>query len=452
MNPLLALALHLTGFVLGILILRGLARSGLHQAKSIPCAVGVSAAMVVFLFVVSEPPAVFEDFRHAYLAAGRAVLDSPAALAPMIEKGVHGFVNLPIVAYVFWPLAWLPTKVAASLFAIAGLFCAIAAWRLLVLELSLHRASAALLLLAFAASGPLANSIKEGNTSHFLLWPLVGAMVLLRRGDDLRAGVVLGLIGVVKLPLLLFAAYYIVRGRWRVTVGSGLVCIAAVAISVAVFGWDLHARWFEVGIRPYLRDPIPAFNVQSIPAFVSRLQLGAAGLRLWDAQPLTGWGSAVSSALTALLYGSVLWVVYRGRNLDRMPHSEADSDTRVQANTSEFSLVLAVACVSSTLAWSHYFCWFLIPAALFLRNQSVPARVDGPTHWLGWISLLVCSVPVLSIQWAHPETAEVYAKSGVSALLLSGIAWIVWLGRLTIASSDARLLTKGHTGRGTRRA
>lgn len=439
MSPLLAYGAHLAAFGLGLVLLRRWRAQGRQDDPAwLALAAGMSALMAIGLFAVSDPPGLFEDFRDAYLGAGVAVHAAPAALAPMIERGVNGFVNLPIVAYLFWPFALMPAKLAMVAFSLIGLLCALGAWLALVRGLRLDRLSAMTLLFVFAASGPLVNSVKEGNVSHFLLWPLAVAMLCIRRGDDFRAGALLGLVALLKLPLLLFGVYYLLRGRWRVAAGGLLVCAAGALASLAIFGWDMHVRWYEYCIAPYGRDPMPAFNVQSVQAFVLRLQTGAEGLFRWEVVPLAGWGVMLSGALVASLYGASLFVLWRAR---QAPLLTSDA---------EFMLVMALACVTSPVTWSHYYCWFLLPAAGFLKAVQAPGIPDPQQRYLGWCALVACAMPVMTIQWTAQAPAELYARSWSSTLLFAGVAWMVWLGRelLRQAPRHAPAATRARAGFG----
>lgn len=415
--------LHLAGFVLGLAVLHATSepRGGLTLRQG-ALVLLASSVMFGFVFMMSDPKGLFEDFLEAYLEGGVAVRASPGALAATFEEGVHGFVNLPIVAYLFWPFAFAGRTVAALSFSVLGLLCAAGAWVTLVRGLALNRRSAALLLFAFAASGPLLYSVREGNISHFLLWPLAVAMFMLGRGQDFRAGLVLGAVALLKLPFLLFGVYYLLRGRWRVAWGGLVVCATAALLSVAVFGWDTHVRWYQHSIQPYGQDPMPAFNVQSIQAFVLRLQTGAQGLFVWDVTPLTGWARPLSSALVALAYASVFIWLWRTRAT-----ASASPRSGPSASDTEFMLVMALACVTSPLSWSHYFCWFLLPAAHFMKSLESPAPQDGALNRWAWCGLVASAIPVITIRWPSPVPAEIYARSGVSMLLFGGLAWMVWL-------------------------
>jgi hypothetical protein len=116
----------------GVLAVRALSRSKRSGVLVPLAALGVCGLVALGVFAMSEPGGLLEDFRSAYYPAGSAVLSDPAALASMIDKGVGGFVNLPIVAYLFAPFAVLDLRLAAVLFSLVGLASILAAWALLV--------------------------------------------------------------------------------------------------------------------------------------------------------------------------------------------------------------------------------------------------------------------------------------------------------------------------------
>jgi len=426
MALLLVFALPLAGLLV-VLLTAGGWRAARRPA---PLAVMLvaSALMAVALLALSDPGALLEDFRGAYLRAGREVLaHGPAGLAPMLERGVDGFVNLPIVAYLFWPFAALPPLLTGLLFTALGVGCVLAAWYALVRALLLDRAAALTLLFVFAASGPLMNSVREGNLTHFLLWPLAVAMLQIRRDAQFRAGVLLGVAAVIKLPLLLLGVYYLLTGRWRVALGGALVCALAGVASLAVFGWGMHVQWYTQCIQPFAQDPMPAFNVQSVQAFVGRLQVGAEGLHEWRTVPIDAGLALASKALVALIYGTVLlglWQVWRRGGLPWTGRTDAPA---MACSDAEFMLIVALACVTSPLTWVHYYCWFLLPAAFFVQAMQEGEEGGAARHAVGWFALLACSLPVVTLPLATSAPAQWYARTLVSLPLAGALAWMLWI-------------------------
>jgi hypothetical protein len=419
--------LHLACLAAGLLVLSGMARAGCSPNVVLSAGAGMSLVMCVFLFAVSPPEAALEDFRLAYYAAGRSVRSSPEGLAPMMARGVDGFVNLPIAAYLFLPFSFLTEKAAVIAFTLLGIACALASWRMLAALAGLDRIGAARLLFVFAGSGPLLYSFKEGNISHMLLALLAGAFGLLRREKEFLAGLVLGAAAVLKLPLLLIGVYFASRGRWRVVAGGMAACAAAGLASLAVFGWDMHVRWYEMCVKPYGSDPMAAFNVQSIHAFVARLRGSVPALSTWRTSPLAPGARLAANAAVGILYlAAILSAATKARRI-----SGSRAVPRQTAAEIEFMMVLLLACVSSPLSWSHYYAWMLLPAAFFIgRTAHFPD--NAPARLLGWAALVLASPPVILLVVRSRTIMGFYARSAVSHLLFGGLlmlgllAWARW--------------------------
>ena len=375
--------------------------------------------LALLTFVVTDPQYPFWDYRTAYYPAGKAVVHDSASLAGLMGKGVNGFVNLPIVAYLFAPFSTLPLRYAIGLFTLIGLATTFVAWLLLVRLAGLKGGERWLLLLLFVGNGPLQYSLKEGNTSHWVLAALAGGLYLLRAGRPVAAGALLGAATVLKLPLLLFGVYFVVRRNWRGTLGFAAVCSAAGTLSVLLFGWDFHVRWFDLCVRQFSSQWIAAFNVQSIQSFVLRLLPAPERLRDWTAYRPTAGQHIAGYSLVGLLYLVALGSGILGwaRRAD-----EADRAANTRTNL-EFLLVLCLAVVSSPLSWSHYYTWLLLPAAFHLGSTS-PFVAGTTARRLGWLAIILATLLVRPLQFSDPALMTTYAVFGASNLLFSGVLWI----------------------------
>jgi alpha-1,2-mannosyltransferase len=405
---------HIAATCCGIVAIRTWPKTG-RPAAMLLAAGCLCLAILTFLAVDPQYP--FWDYRTAYYPAGKAVLDDPASLAVLIGKGVNGFVNLPIVAYLLVPFSMLSLRYAIGLFTLFGLTMTAVAWILLIGLAELKGAERWLLLLLFVANGPLLYSIKEGNTSHVILVALTGGLYLLRARRPIAAGALLGAAAVLKLPLLLFGVYFVLRRDWRGTLGFAGVCLGVGMLSVVLFGWDFHVRWFELCVLRFGSQWLAAFNVQSIQSFILRLQVAPSLLTDWTTAYSPGASQRlVGYVLIGLLYLAALWSCIRGSARLR----DNTGDTRRDL---EFLLVLCLAVVSSPLSWSHYYAWLLLPAAFHLRSTSLFAA--GPiARLLGWMAIILATVLVRPLQFSDPVLMTAYSTVGASNLLFSGLLWI----------------------------
>ncbi len=392
-----------------------------------------AAAIAALQMRVSAPDVWFEDFISAYWPAAHAVLQGPDALRAEFAKGVFGYVNLPIVAYLFAPLGALAPKPAALVFFGIGIGAVLAAWRLMRVLFSLSDRDSALLLLGLSAYGPLAYSLKEGNTSHIVLAALLGGLLAIRTRRDLLGGALLALAAILKPALLLLGFLYALRGRWRVALAGAGVCAAVAGASLLVFGWDTHRLWYDAVIAPYAGRPVPAFNAQSFAAAFTRQETGLPGLLLWEPVEVSalGKGAATGAALVLLALGAAAALAARRRG---------------GADTLEIEalMVIAFVCAASTLSWSHYYVWL------------VPAFVTALRASSAWTRRLAAGALIIALPGEFLSPAMRDGAYGpltnvlTSHLLLAGVATFLALARLRYGGgsrdADAKPFAPGAAG------
>jgi len=360
--------------------------------------VAIAAGLGLCTFVIAEPlKDLFQDFLEAYYAGGVAVLSGATSAEQLYSQGVNGFVNAPIGGAVFAPLSLLPDRIAAVVYLAIGVLASVACWRLLVrvADLDSHRA----LILGFwmLTNGPLMNSLKEGNTSHFALWAIAAAMLYVRDGKDARAGALLAALSVFKLPLVLFFVWAVLRGRWRLAASGGAVLAGVAVTSIVWFGWGVHVAWYEQFVASSGRSLVVAFNNQSFPAFFQRFVEPTGTLCNWEPIPLDRRSQLLSSlARVALLAAAVLaslWPRLTTRTVQR---------SSSLATELEMAMVAMLACLTSPLAWSHYYCWALLAIALLLaggeRAESRSALITQR------VATVLVSLPV-AWPWCSPAGA-----------------------------------------------
>jgi len=406
----------LVGLCVGahLLISRTRAPDWLRWAVPVPFV----AAIVALLAVYSEPPPrqLFEDLNAGYLSAARTVLRDPSHL---YDEYSHGFVNIPVVALPFVPLAMLTRSDAEHSYLILGLFVLGMTW---AAERRLLRASSWLALVLaglFLVNGPLYNSLREGNSTHFLLGLLVAAFLALGAGKEFRAGALIAVCGVFKLPLLLLGAPFVLRRRWNAAAGFAAGVAGLLGLSLVIFGFELHQTWWNQIIAPSSGEPVGAFNVQSIDGFLARLLTGGRHLRDWA--PIPGLGfefTALRWLLIGGLAGLAGWACWR---------AGAPGDGR--GWQIELSIALCLALLVSPISWTHYYLLLLLPVGLCLAER---ARLPG--GWIGtgllWLSVLLISLPVRPVTARTPWLRELVSQWLIShyvfgAVLLLGLLLVL---------------------------
>jgi hypothetical protein len=383
-------------------------------------------AIHLVLWRISEPSALFSDFFKANWEAASTLWEQGwAAGWPLTEKG--GFSNLPAIGWLYVPLIPLGEEAAPWVWLGLGLAALLGAWALLARLARLEGPFAALLLFAFLANGPIVNSLREGQTSHFILFLLVLALVLWRANKDYAAGLALGLCAAIKLPLLFLGPYFLFRRRWRIVAGAATAIALVVGVSGAQVGLSGLVGWYKDWVEPYLAGYIPAFNVQSVDGFLIRLAKGETFLMHWDPplEPSLFHRIARAAALVAL-FGATIWLVWRGRRVSRPAASAAGPSPR---ELLEFSLVINLGLLTSPISWTHYYVYLLIPLALHLGRQ-LPLPDDAATRVLMRGGYLLTSLPI--VLWVSEQPSwynAILSRTIVSVCFAGGLLMFVAMAR-----------------------
>lgn len=367
---------HLAGSAIGFALIIWLAGQERFRPVFWPLVAAGSAVMAIALFLVTDPYFPFEDFRRAYWEGGVAALGGPGAFGVLYDRGTDGFVNIPIVAYLFAPFGLMSENVAAYVFTALGVASAVVAWRMTTLLLDMNRRDSALLLFAFACFGPMLYSIREGNLSHVLLVPLIGGLLAYRIKRNVLAGVLFGLFALIKPAFVLIGVYFLLRQQWRVVLGGAAVLVGSALASLAIFGWDMHVHWYEKTIVPVAGGPLPAFNAQSVASFIARFETGVGGFKDWDPHVLSSAGALAVGILSAAIVAVCGFAFMAGRRwVPDRPTIELEA-----------LMIVTLLTLVSSLSWSHYFVWLLPAYALALL------RLQGAWRYVA-IAALVLSLP-----------------------------------------------------------
>ncbi|MBW4025084.1 MAG: DUF2029 domain-containing protein [Proteobacteria bacterium] len=435
---------YLVATVLGVIAIFRLAArralpSGRLTARGLPLWGLIGLGVILFEFIsfkLSSPPTAFWDFLRAYYPAGRATLThDDASLKALLALGAAGgFVNIPVVAYLFAPLGWLSPKLAALLFTLVGIGSAVAAWFLLVRLARLELRERWLLALLFLANGPLLSGIKWGNLSYYLVFALAAGLVLIRSRRSVAAGVLLGVAAVLKPALALFLLFFLFRRDWRGALGFVLTGVATALLSLALFGWPDNLYWLQTSILQYSHNWLAVSGNQSIPAFLFRLHAPPSILLDFSPQAPGTAEKLLAHAITAVMFLLAAAACLRLRRTATLAW-EAEEDA-VEAETRcdlQYVLTICLCLVGSPLSWAHYYAWLLIPTAFFLGSRG-PLAASRMARIVGWVAIALVTPLVLWPQPAAPSAiATLYASFTVSHHLFGGLVWFGliawWLAR-----------------------
>jgi hypothetical protein len=393
----------------------GLFRSYGHRREVPFFLAALVPAMGLLMWHWSDPPIQFIDFTQAYYPAGRAILEDVSRLYERISAceatAICGFVNIPIIAILFSPLSVLSLNSAHVLFALLSLIGVMATICMIWFISDARSPNKYVIVLLFVINGPLFYSLKEGNLTHFVLLLLVAGVLCLDKKRDGWAGFFFAMAAIIKLPLLLFAGYFLARGRWAVVRGYCSTLVGVCSVSLLYAGWSSHVEWYREAILPFANKGLSAFNVQSIDAFLLRLGDDA---RLYDWRPSeVDWELRLlrHSAAAALL--GISWLFCKNSpGRDDMPTVSL-----------ELSMVLCVALIISPVSWTHYYLLLLLPLSLY-AGQKLAIPLHG-----GWlVAIIACvlliSPPVTFVSPTNWLSAQIVNKFLVSHYL--GGAMLLW--------------------------
>ncbi len=383
-------------------------------------------ALHAVLWLISEPAERFSDFYKAYHPAGRLLLeDGPEPTWLTTDASVFGFVNNPIVGYLFVPFALFEEDAATWVYLAFGAAATVAALALLLRFMRADTRTALAVTLLFLVNGPLANSLREGNTTHLVLLLLIVALMLWRARARFLAGAVLGVCALIKLPLLLFGLYFLVRGHWRIVAGGAAAIAGLLALSAAVFGIGTNLGWYGCCVEPFMTGVIPAFNVQSLDGFMIRMATGVEGLQNWHPVTPTLLHRIVRVALVAAMLALVLVLIRRPRQAATT--TAADEAAPTPRDLLEFVLVLVLAIVVTPVAWTHYYLWLLLPAALYLGGGLPP--FDRLARRLLWTGYALGALPIIMLPLGPGWFGEIAVRSLVSIWFIGGVLVFAALAR-----------------------
>ena len=351
------------------------------------------------------------DFRILYLSAraqleGRDMYALPSepltyAGQPMLSTLVN--LNPPHFQLLLLPVALVPAGVALGLWALASFLCLGGSLYVIVRELALEPSRynlyrGSVWLLAFAGTGAV---LGTGEVSFLLSLPLTLAWVAARRGRWNRAGLYLGLAMSLKLFLLVFIPYLLLRRRLAAAAVSGVAAAGCFAAGVLILGPGTYGTWLAqlASVHWAWRSPnasllgILTRSFSENPHFTPVVVAPELILSLW--LPAVATVGMVTLATVTL-------------------------DRTSSAVDRAFALLLTAALLMSPLGWVYYLWLGLGPLAALTvdwRNE----RIGAAARWRQ--RLLVLAVP--GLVWPHFGTFAFQPQAWPTPLLASAYFWSV---------------------------
>jgi hypothetical protein len=327
----------------------------------------------------------------------------------------------PFSTLVMWPLTGLPPLVAKHIWIVANLALLVPLCWLLrsITGLPWRRIA-----LVFALCFPLHRNLLFGQFYVLLLLLIVAACWAYLRGLTALAGALVAIAAACKVfPVLLFI-FFLRRGNWRALVWGAVTGLAALAVSVAVFGWNLHRTYlFQVlpwslhgeGLPPYATASASISSVLHY-LFLTEPQWNP---HPWHNSPLCY--ALLQPTLQMLAFAPAVLLIRKG---DRTPG-------RILL---EWSALLTASLAISTSPASYHFVLMVLPvcvlAALLLERE-----------WYGWlVALLIVYVGIClpmpsPSKMVGPAILLYVPRLPLMLALLLGIYLLLWRDRSVESST-----------------
>ena len=280
--------------------------------------------------------------------------------------------NTPLTSLIIWPLSALPALAAKHVWILVNLALLVPlCWLLRSLTgLSYQRVA-----LVLALSFPLHRNLQFGQYYIFLLALIVAACWCYVRKFYAVSGALIAIAAACKIFPILFVLLFLERRAWRALASCAATGVAAIGLSIAVFGWNVH-RTFLHQILPWaLRgEAMPPYGATSISGILHHLFLAEPQ---WNPHP---WHN--STLMYALLQPLPLLLLAPAVLLIRR-----DNQTPRQILL-EWAAVLTASLAVSTLPASYHFVLMVFPVCI-LSAILIERRESG---WL--IALLIAYVVI----------------------------------------------------------
>jgi len=333
-----------------------------------------------------------------------------------IDNPLIGLIPItPFSTLVMWPLSTLPALAAKHAWIVVNLALLVPlCWLLRSLTaLSLQRIA-----LVLALSFPLQRNLLFGQY-YILVLALIVAACWAYLGEFYRlSGALIAIAAACKIFPVLFIAWFLERRNWRALASFLVTGIAALAVSIAVFGWNVH-RTYLLEVLPWTLhgEGMPPYETSaaSVSAILHHLFLREPewNPHPWHNSPLVY--SLLQPALQMLLLAPAILLI---RRRDRTP----------QRIVLEWTGLLTASLAISTMPASYHFVLIVFPvcvlAALLIARGA-----------LGWLVVLL--VAYLGIGFPMPVPSHTMGPAillYVPRLLLMvavlfGTYVLLWLGR-----------------------
>ena len=379
----------------------------------------VSSAVLVVLDVATGVPGGMADFRKAQYKAGSMLLTTPEYV---YDDVCGSYAYLPFSGLLFVPFGIFARDTASLLYTIIGRLTVLGMTYALARFFHVRDWKLWLLLILIAFNGPLDRILWLGNSTHFILLLLIGAVYALHTRRWVLAGVAFGLAPLLKLSMGLLVVYFVLRRNWRVVAAWAGTLTTCIVLSYAIWGVDLNTKWLDTCIFQFRGGAIPAFRAQSIDGFLAKHYLPDTNINDWTAVP-------VDATFTFLHYLGVLLVMGPAVLAATSRRSRTEPGTTYL----EVCIFIFAAILISPISWSHYYLFLLLPVA-FYAGERFPRRTWSPRVHLAITAMFVIAVVFSSISeeisveyYDSFDEEDPFARLFLSHFFFGGVLFYLFL-------------------------
>lgn len=312
-------------------------------------------------FFIREALAQFANVNWARSGNGDVAVDWRAAtlfwrgISPYSPEGlayvqVPAFGHPPTTPFWFLPLSELNQADFAQVLGLIDMGLALALVAVVMYALRIPEAGLASALL-FGIVQALPPALEQALVIQISVWiafAYVLAWVWLRRGEDAKAGCVLGLACTLKFFPALLVIFLALERRWR--------GVAAAAVSFLGIAGVMTWRWgIEAWILFFQQQSsiaakwLPSVRNASLHGLIRRALVPTC-----QPTPLSDpRATALIVAIAVALLGSATWLWYRARGR-----------SRARALDYGFALFSLLSCFLNPWVWEHYFYLLILPAII----------------------------------------------------------------------------------------
>jgi hypothetical protein len=342
------------------------------------------------------------DFGKAYYVASRAILETGT-----FEYSYESVKNLPVVILTMVPFAALGRDVGELCFVALNQLAYVAAFTLAARAFARSTVDCAVLGALFVVNDAIWISVSLGQTTPFAMFMLVCALVLLERQRPALSGAMLGSAFLLKIPAGLCGLIFLRRVDLRAAAASVGVVVAAVTLSVAVFGLQLHRDYWTNVITINAGGTLLAANNQNAFAFVMRYLFPPA-FRNWSVVPVP------PPLGVGINLGILGWLAFLCLHVMDGPTREP---RRIRF---DFAILLCTALVIFPVSWDHYYMFMILPFwCIYDALMERPSKLAS--------AMAICAFVLVNLSEEFRTSWSMYRPAVQATIVAAPFLGAVWV-------------------------